>query len=116
MNPMGGAEDGTVMMTHVPTGSGVNREDVGVMFRGAIIGNALVGQFRVADGAEMTAKLYIAFIKKHLEPWHKKKDSSVRKRIIFMDDIAPSHGAKVTTEYSEMIFATQGQIMQWPMQ
>ena len=28
MNPMGKAEDGTVMMFHVPTGSGVNSEEV----------------------------------------------------------------------------------------
>ena len=35
----------------------------GVMFWATIIGNELVGPFRVADGVKMTAKLYIDFIK-----------------------------------------------------
>ena len=48
----------------------------GVMFWAAIIGNELVGPFRVADGVKMTAKLYIDFIKEHLfpsgkfDPWY----------------------------------------------
>ena len=47
----------------------------------------------------MTAKLYTDFIKKHVEPWHKNKNSSFRKNMIFMPDIAPSRPAKVTTEF-----------------
>ena len=39
-----------------------------VMFWAAIIGNELVGPFRVADGVKMTAKLYIDFIQEHLVP------------------------------------------------
>ena len=62
----------------------------------------------------MTAKLYIDFIKEHLETWHKKKDLSFRKKLIFMHDYAPSHAAKVTTEYLEKGFARHGKIMQWP--
>ena len=50
------------------------------MFWGSIIGNVLVEPFRVADGVKMPAKLHIDFIKKHHEPWHKKKDSSFRKK------------------------------------
>ena len=81
------------------------------MFWGVIIGNKLVG---VADRIKMTAKLYIDFIKEHLKPWHKKKDLSFRKKMIFMHDNAPSHAAKVTTEYLKMGFARHGKIMQWP--
>ena len=86
----------------------------GVLFWGAIIDNELVGPFRVADGVKMTAKLYIVFIKEHLEPLHKKKDLSFRKKMIFIHDNAPSHAAKVITEYLERGFATHGKLMQWP--
>ena len=37
----------------------------------AVIGNELVGPFRVSDGVKMTAKVYLDFLKKHLV--HKKK-------------------------------------------
>ena len=50
------------------------QEGGGVMFWAAIIGNELVGPFRVADGVKIIAKLYIDSIKEHLEPWHKKKN------------------------------------------
>ena len=84
------------------------------MFWGAIIGNELVRPFRVADGVKITAKLYIDFIKEPLEPWHKKKDLSFRKNMIFMHDNAPSRAAKVTTKYLERGFARPGKIMRWP--
>ena len=69
------------------------------MFWAAIIGNKLVGPFRVADGVKMTAKLYIDFIKEHLVPWHKKKNLSFRKKMVFMHDNAPSHAARLSTEF-----------------
>ena len=53
------------------------------MFSGAIIGNELLGPFRVADGVKTTAKFYINFIKEHLKPWHKKKRFVIQKK----DDI-----------------------------
>ena len=86
----------------------------GVMFWVAIIGNKLVGPFRVADGVKMTAKLYIDFIKEHLVPWHKKKNLSFRKKMVFMHDNAPSHAARLTTEYLQSVLGNHGKIMQWP--
>ena len=85
----------------------------GMMFWAAIIGNELVGPFRVADGVKMSAKLYIDFIKEHLVPWHK-KNLSFRKRMVFMHDNGPSHAARLTTEYLQSVFARHVKIMQWP--
>lgn len=86
----------------------------GVMFWGAIIDNELVGPFRVADGVKMTALIYIDFLKKNLVPWHKKKILAFRKSMVFMHDNAPSHAARLTTNYVKSIFAKNGKIMQWP--
>ena len=60
----------------------------------------------------MTAKLYVDFIKEHVEPWHKKKNLSSWKKMLFMHDNAPSHASRITTEYLESILARYGKIMQ----
>ena len=73
MDPMDGGEDGFARRVHVPTGIRRQQGGGGVMFWAAIIGNELIGPFRVADGVKMTAKLYVDFTKEHLVPWHKKK-------------------------------------------
>ena len=80
------------------------------MFWAAIIGNELVGPFRVSDGFKMTAKVYMDFLKKHLVPWYKKKKLAFRKNMVFMHD-APSHAARLTTDYLNSAFARHGKIM-----
>ena len=80
-------------------------------FWGAIIGNELVGPSRVADGVKITVKLYIDFIKEHLESWHKMKDLSFRKKMMFIHGNAPFQAARVTTEYLERGFARHGKIL-----
>ena len=67
----------------------------GVMFWAAIIGNELVGPFRVSDEVKMTAKVYMDFLKKHLL----KKKWAFRKNMVFVHDNAPSHAARPTTKY-----------------
>ena len=73
----------------------------GVMFWARIVGDELIGPFRVAEGVKMTAKFYIDFLKEHLVPWHKKRTLTFRKNMVFMNDNAPSHAARLTTEYLE---------------
>ena len=77
----------------------------------AIIGNELVGPFRVVDSVEITAKLYINIMKEHLEPWHKKENLAFQKKMVFMHDNAHSHSARIATEYWERVFARHGKIM-----
>ena len=84
------------------------------MFWAAIVGNELVGPFRVSDGVKMAAKVYMDFRKKHLVPWYKKKKLAFRKNMVFMHDNAPSHAARLTTEYLTSVFARHGKVMQWP--
>ena len=86
----------------------------GVMFWAAIIGNELVGPFRVSDGVKMTAKVYMDFLKKHLVPWYKKKSWHPEKTWFSCTDNAPSDAARLTTEYLNSVFARHGKIMEWP--
>ena len=85
------------------------------MFWGVIIDNEQVRPFRVADGVKMTTKLYIDFSNKLLEPWHKKKDLSFRKKMIFTHGNASFLAEKVTTKYLERVFTRHGKILQRPV-
>ena len=41
----------------------------GVMFWAGILGNKLVGLFRVPEGVNLTSQSYTAFLNEHLTPW-----------------------------------------------
>ena len=69
----------------------------GVMIWAGIIGDELVGPFRVPDGLKLTAATYCEFLKTALEPWLDDLPLSRLKRVVFMHDNAPSHAAKATT-------------------
>ena len=85
-----------------------------VMFWAGIVGNELVGPFRVEDGVKMTAIVYIDFLKKNFVPWHKSKHLAFRKTFVFMHDNAPSHAARLTTGYLNKVVGKHGKIMEWP--
>ena len=55
-----------------------------VMFWAGIVGNELVGPFRVEDGVKMTAIVHIDFLKKNFVPWHKSKNLAFRKNFVFI--------------------------------
>ena len=54
--------------------------------------------FRVPDGVKLTAVAYIDFLKQNVLPWFKKKPLSL-KNMVFMHDSAPSHAAKLTSDF-----------------
>ena len=51
----------------------------------------------------MTSVAYIAFLKGHLKLWFKSKPLSLKIKIIYMHDNAPSHAAKTTGNYQQKI-------------
>ena len=67
------------------------------MFWAEIIGNELVGPFRVTDGVKMNALTYRNFLQDNFIPWDRSKHPPFRKKIIFMQDTAPSHAARSTS-------------------
>ena len=53
-----------------------------------------VGPFRVPDDLKMNAQSYTRFLQDNFIPWyHKQRPVSFKKKIIFMQDNAPSHAA-----------------------
>ena len=53
------------------------------MFWAEIIGNELVGPFRVTDGVKMNALTYRNFLQDNFIPWDRSKHPPFRKKIIY---------------------------------
>jgi hypothetical protein len=86
----------------------------GVMIWGGIIGNELVGPFRVPEGVKLTSVTYCDFLKNALEPWMDDLPLSQLKKIIFMHDNTPSHAAKATTTFLKSLGFMNDTLMVWP--
>ena len=69
-----------------------------------MIGNELIGPFRVLEVPKLSAEMSCAFLENSLEPWLDYNLSLVRlKKIIFMHDNALSHAAKTTTQFLTLL-------------
>lgn len=88
-----------------PTGAAiphhVRRQEGGgvVMFWAGIIGDTLLGPFRVPEGVKLTSQTNIQFLDEHLSPWLYDLPLLCRRQLIFMHDNAPAHVAKATTSF-----------------
>ena len=86
----------------------------GVMIWACIIGDELVGPFRVPDGLKLTAATYCEFLKTALKPWSDDLPLSRLKTIVFMHEYAPSHAAKATTAVLKSLGFVNESLMIWP--
>lgn len=86
----------------------------GVMIWAGIINNQIVGPFRVPDGVKMNAESYVAFLKENFISWYKKQPLSLKRKMIFMHDNAPSHAARYTCDALTKFGFKDGRIMFWP--
>ena len=85
-----------------------------VMIWGGIIGNAIIGPFRVPEGLKLSSATYWQFPKNSLEPWLDNLPLATLKKIIFMHDNAPSHAAKATTQFLHSLGFVNETLMVWP--
>ena len=86
----------------------------GIMFWAGIIGDKLCGPFRVPEGVKLTSNAYTAFLDEHLLPWLDDQPLSLRFKVIFMHDNAPSHAARATTSFLECQGFAGETLMTWP--
>ena len=69
------------------------------MIWASIIGNELMGPFKVEDGVKIDLAGYTQFLEKNPMPWMKKKSAAFKKMMVFMQGNAPSHASKFTREW-----------------
>lgn len=86
----------------------------GIMFWAGIVGNTLVGPFKVPEGVKITSEAYISFLTKHFQPWYKAQPLSFKRKAILMHDGAPAHSAKATKAYLAKIGFKDERLMTWP--
>ena len=86
----------------------------GVMFWADIMGDKLVGPFRVPEGVKLTSQAYISFLDEHLSPWLDDLPLLRLRQLIFMHDNAPSHAAKATTSFLASLGIKGETLMTWP--
>ena len=87
----------------------------GVMIWAGIIGDELVGPFRVPDGLKLTAATYCEFLKTALEPWLDDLPlSRLKSERQFSCTTTPSHAAKATTTVLKSLGFVNESLMIWP--
>ena len=75
----------------------------GILIWALIIDGIMVRPWRVSEEIQITAETYIAILKEHLETWVKRQRIAFRRTIMFMQDNAPYHSAKKTSEYLQQL-------------
>ena len=87
------------------------------MFWAVIIGNELVGSFRVPDRSVVPdgALTYRNFLQDNFIPcMYRSKRPAFRKKKIVMQNNAPSHAPRFTVEYLAKIGFKSEKLMTWP--
>ena len=85
----------------------------GVMFWAGILGNKMVGPFRVPEGVKMNAT-YADFLKRSFVPWYRKQIVASRRKIIFMQIMHHHMQASFTLAYRQNIGFKDEKLMIWP--
>ena len=73
------------------------------MFWAGIIDDTLVGPFMVEEGVKLTSKSYCDFLEVNLCGWLEDVPLTLRKKLVFMQEVTPSHNAKATKEFLKTI-------------
>lgn len=86
----------------------------GVMFWAGLLGNTIVGPFRVEQGVKLNSRNYCSFLTRNFLPWYQRLSEEDKEPLIFMQDNAPSHASR----YTKAWFSDQGidgsKLMIWP--
>ena len=84
------------------------------MFQAAIHGENLVGQFRIDNGIKINSETYSNLLKTKFLPYIHSMNGRGRKRVIFMQDNAPSHAPTHTIEFIKANGFSGTRLMDWP--
>ena len=74
----------------------------------------LISPVIVPDGLKSTSAAYCELLSEGLFPLLEDQSLSLRKKIMFMPDNAPSHSAKATTQYLASLGFKNNNLMIWP--
>ena len=84
------------------------------MIWAGIVGNKLIGSFKVDDGVKLTSETYCKFLNNTFFKWYRNQSRSSKAKYVFMHDNAPSHAANATTQFLTKKGISNSKLMQWP--
>jgi len=86
----------------------------GVMFWAAIVGDELIGPFRVPEGVKMNSEAYVRFLTKNFFPWYRAQRRTFKLKCVFTHDNAPAHASRFTREFLASKNFKEDRLMEWP--
>lgn len=86
----------------------------GIMFWAAIHGENLVGPFRIDNGIKINSETYTNLLKTKFIPYINSMKGRDKKKVIFMQDNAPSHASTYTKEFLRENGLSGTRLMDWP--
>lgn len=86
----------------------------GVMIWAGIVDNEIIGPVKVPEGVKITSATYCEMLKAVLLPWLEDIPLSRRLKLVFMQDNAPSHSAKLTKACLTSMGFRDHRLMNWP--
>lgn len=97
-------------------GERIRRQQGGgsIMIWAGIVKDEVIGPFLIPDGVKMNAKIYCKFLDDNFFPWLEEVPLAKRRRLIFMQDNAPSHRSQFTSNFLQSIGICRDSLMEWP--
>lgn len=86
----------------------------GVLFWAAIHGSNLIGPYKVDDGVKMNSKNYCDLLQEKLLPYLRCLPQNERRKVMFMQDNAPSHASQFTKAFLQDNGFSGNKLMDWP--
>ena len=86
----------------------------GVMFWAAIVGEKLIGPFRVPEGVKMNSEAYVDFLTQNFLPWYRAQSRTFKMKCVFMHDNAPAHASRFTMNFLTSKNIKEDRLMEWP--
>lgn len=86
----------------------------GVMIWAGIIGEEIIGPYKVEEGVKMNSANYCAFLEKNFLPWFERQDEARKQDMILMQDNAPSHASRYSKEWLGTKGFKNDSLMEWP--
>ena len=86
----------------------------GVMFWAGIIGDKVIGPYKVESGVKLDSDGYCKLLDEAFFPWYKTLKCGEKRKFIFQQDNAPSHVLNKTMAYLKKKGISENEIMDWP--
>lgn len=84
------------------------------MIWAGIVGSTVIGPYKVDEGVKLNSVGYCKFLDGTFFKWYNKQSRDFKKNCIFMQDNAPSHASRLTSDHLAKKGFKDDKLMVWP--